>query len=135
MKLLLQPGLQLLLLPVSIFRGAENRTRTSRSQSVYTTTILRPAFAKATAGKPVITSTFGLPRIELGSHTPEACILPLYYSPFTEVYPSILIKLRLIFSYSRLWFSGRMRPCQGRDGSSILPSRTQIILVTLGMYT
>src|SRR3989338_5113857 len=24
---------------------------------------------------------FGLPRIELGSHTPEACILPLYYSP------------------------------------------------------
>lgn len=25
----------------------------------------------------------------------------------------------------RLWFSGRMRPCQGRDGSSILPSRTE----------
>ena len=27
----------------------------------------------------------------------------------------------------RLWFSGRMRPCQGRDGSSILPSRTGTI--------
>ena len=24
----------------------------------------------------------------------------------------------------RLWFSGRTRPCQGRDGSSILPTRT-----------
>ena len=24
----------------------------------------------------------------------------------------------------RAWFSGRMRPCQGRDGSSILPART-----------
>ncbi len=23
----------------------------------------------------------------------------------------------------RAWFSGRMRPCQGRDGSSILPAR------------
>lgn len=30
----------------------------------------------------------------------------------------------------RLWFSGRMRPCQGRDGSSILPSRTDTSLVT-----
>ena len=34
-------------------RGAENRTRTLCSQSTYTTTILRPAFAKATAGEPV----------------------------------------------------------------------------------
>ncbi len=24
---------------------------------------------------------FGVPRIELGSHAPEACILPLYYTP------------------------------------------------------
>ena len=24
----------------------------------------------------------------------------------------------------RVWFSGRTRPCQGRDGSSILPTRT-----------
>ncbi len=24
----------------------------------------------------------------------------------------------------RAWFSGRTRPCQGRDGSSILPART-----------
>ena len=36
----------------------------------------------------------------------------------------------LIIGYShmhigmRAWFSGRMRPCQGRDGSSILPART-----------
>ena len=28
------------------------------------------------------TLIFGLPRIELGSHAPEACILPLYYSPW-----------------------------------------------------
>jgi hypothetical protein len=26
----------------------------------------------------------------------------------------------------RVWFSGRMRPCQGRDGSSILPTRTKL---------
>ena len=26
----------------------------------------------------------------------------------------------------RLWFSGRTRPCQGWDGSSILPSRTKV---------
>ncbi len=25
----------------------------------------------------------------------------------------------------RAWFSGRTRPCQGRDGSSILPARTR----------
>ena len=66
----------------------------------------------------------GLPRIELGSHTPEACILPLYYSPPTEINPSILSILRLIFRYLRLWFSGRTRPCQGRDSGSIPGSRT-----------
>ena len=26
----------------------------------------------------------------------------------------------------RLWFSGRTRPCQGRDGVSITPSRTKL---------
>ena len=26
----------------------------------------------------------------------------------------------------RIWFSGRTRPCQGRDGSSILPIRTDL---------
>ena len=31
----------------------------------------------------------------------------------------------------RVWFSGRMRPCQGRDGSSILPTRTKTILRVL----
>ncbi|KKU98977.1 MAG: hypothetical protein UY32_C0009G0006 [Candidatus Jorgensenbacteria bacterium GW2011_GWC1_48_8] len=25
---------------------------------------------------------------------------------------------------TRVWFSGRMRPCQGRDGGSIPPTRT-----------
>src|SRR3989338_6754760 len=35
--------------------------------------------------------------------------------------PVLYIKFR---RDKRLWFSGRMRPCQGRDGSSILPSRT-----------
>jgi hypothetical protein len=49
------------------FRGAENRTRTFCSQSRYTTTILRPAFAKATAGKSALASgvytSFGVPRI------------------------------------------------------------------------
>ncbi len=44
-----------------LFRGAENRTRTSRSQSVYTTTILRPDLY-----------TFGVPGIEPGSHEPES---------------------------------------------------------------
>ena len=57
-----------------IFRGAENRTRTSCSQSKYTTTILRPAI-------PLIPTPFGVPGIEPGSHEPESCILPLYYTP------------------------------------------------------
>ena len=26
---------------------------------------------------------------------------------------------------TRIWFSGRTRPCQGRDGSPILPIRTE----------
>ena len=30
----------------------------------------------------------------------------------------------------RAWFSGRTRPCQGRDGSSILPARTILVLLT-----
>lgn len=35
----------------------------------------------------------------------------------------------------RVWFSGRMRPCQGRDGSSILPTRTrQVFSKTLRIY-
>jgi hypothetical protein len=29
----------------------------------------------------------------------------------------------------RAWFSGRTRPCQGRDGSSILPTRTRNVLL------
>ena len=69
-------------------RSAENRTRVSRTRSVYTTAVLHSE----------------------------------------EIYSSILGLFRLIFFYLRLWFSGRMRPCQGRDGSSILPSRTATII-------
>ena len=31
----------------------------------------------------------------------------------------------------RVWFSGRTRPCQGRVGSSILPTRTKRNEVTI----
>ena len=34
-----------------------------------------------------IESVVGVPRIELGSHAPEACILPLYYTPTTDSIP------------------------------------------------
>ncbi len=71
--------------------------------------------------------SFGVPGIEPGSHEPESCILPLYYTPlgFNTVYSSISVCLRLIFPYLRLWFSGRTRPCQGRDSGSIPGSRTR----------
>ncbi len=32
----------------------------------------------------LVYSSVGVPRIELGSHAPEACILPLYYTPTLE---------------------------------------------------
>lgn len=59
-------------------RGAENRTRISRSQSAYTTTVLHPAILNYTLK---ITQLVGVPGIEPGSHAPEARILPLYYTP------------------------------------------------------
>ncbi len=31
-----------------------------------------------------------------------------------------------MFEIKRVWFSGRMVPCQGTDGSSILPTRTTV---------
>ena len=34
----------------------------------------------------------GVPRIELGSHAPEACILPLYYTPNGKNYSIYAIK-------------------------------------------
>ena len=60
---------------IFLFRGAENRTRISRSQSEYTTTVLRPV------DKIPVVDRVGVPRIALGSHAPEACILLLYYTP------------------------------------------------------
>ena len=36
--------------------------------------------------------------------------------------------VHVIMSLKRTWFSGRTRPCQGRDGSPILPIRTEGVL-------
>ena len=55
-----------------------------------------------------VTSIIGVPRIELGPHAPEACILPLYYTPKMEITrenvrpPSYYILL----SFFRASFSG-----------------------------
>ncbi len=42
--------------------------------------------------------TVGAPRIELGSHAPEACILPLYYAPTVYLTPKRAYLPRLTFT-------------------------------------
>ena len=52
----------------------------------------------------------GAPRIELGPHAPEACILPLYYAPTLQAEAPIGVR----FGVDLRGVEPRLRPCHGR---------------------
>lgn len=59
----------------------------------------------------------------------EMDIIPVFGTVVVGSNPAgctLFFLLHTLYCFSsRVWFSGRMRPCQGRDGSSILPTRTE----------
>ena len=87
-------------------RAAGNRTQALRSQSANTTVILQPVVS--------------------------ACLpLRLFILARKEAYSNtrFFFLNKILSLHKRPWFSGRMRPCQGRDESSILSTRTLLILM------
>src|SRR3989338_281981 len=50
-------------------------------------------FSSTCISKPIVgwyfIKFFGVPRIELGLHAPNACVLPIYYTPFYKIYYGI----------------------------------------------
>gem|GEM_PF-3693852 len=72
------------------FRDAENRTRTSWSQTMYTTTILHPVITYLLYFKYWCGGV-------LGPHGPKPCILPIYYAPL------FLQGLAMLAYFCQIW--------------------------------